>query len=246
MADYPSSIPTIADAGANLSTNPHSSLHDQVRDELIAALNELGLAPSGTFSTVKARLDDMTGQLCRVYASAAARDAAITSPTGGMHAFLLDTNTLTVYSGSAWSTIGPVHGAATAWTPTLTQFGSVTFTTSWAYAARMGRLCFLSARLVVTGGSAVAANDIVIGGVPWAAANSSGTAPIGTGSVTDTSPAPDEMRSGDLILATSTTLKIRSSSLDPTLYLGSNSFSAALAANDVVAVQGFYWASADA
>lgn len=65
-ADYPNAIPTLETAGANLSTNPHSELHDRVREELLAALNELGLAPSGTFSTVKARLDDMTSKADRV------------------------------------------------------------------------------------------------------------------------------------------------------------------------------------
>lgn len=37
-----------------------------------------------------------------VFASAAARDAAITSPQEGQYAFLKDTDTTTYYSGSAW------------------------------------------------------------------------------------------------------------------------------------------------
>jgi hypothetical protein len=64
MSVYPSNIPTtgdLPDAGANLSSNPHSALHDDVRDEVIAIAGELGIAPSGTASTVRARLDDGLG-----------------------------------------------------------------------------------------------------------------------------------------------------------------------------------------
>jgi hypothetical protein len=60
MSVYPSNVPTtgdLPDAGANLSSNPHSSLHDDVRDEVIAIAGELGVEPSGTESTVRARLD---------------------------------------------------------------------------------------------------------------------------------------------------------------------------------------------
>jgi hypothetical protein len=64
MSVYPSNIPTtgdLPDAGANLSSNPHSSLHDDVRDEVIAIAGELGVEPSGTANTVRARLDDGLG-----------------------------------------------------------------------------------------------------------------------------------------------------------------------------------------
>jgi hypothetical protein len=37
-----------------------------------------------------------------VFANATARDAAITSPTEGMFAFLKDTDTLTYHDGSDW------------------------------------------------------------------------------------------------------------------------------------------------
>jgi hypothetical protein len=64
MSVYPSNVPTtgdLPDAGANLSSNPHSSLHDDVRDEVIAIAGELGVEPSGTAATVRARLDDGLG-----------------------------------------------------------------------------------------------------------------------------------------------------------------------------------------
>jgi len=44
--------------------------------------------------------DYMMDQMIMVFADAAARDAAITSPSEGMFAFLKDTDTLTVYTTS--------------------------------------------------------------------------------------------------------------------------------------------------
>lgn len=46
----------------------------------------------------------MKQQIC-VFADAAARDAAITSPEEGQFAYLKDTNKLTVYSGSIWRNV---------------------------------------------------------------------------------------------------------------------------------------------
>ena len=40
-----------------------------------------------------------------VFATAASRDSAVTSPIDGMHAFTADTNRLWVYSGAAWRPI---------------------------------------------------------------------------------------------------------------------------------------------
>jgi hypothetical protein len=63
MAVYPSGLPTsgdIPDAGADLAANPHSSLHDDMRDEIVAICAELGVGPSGSAATVRARLDDLS------------------------------------------------------------------------------------------------------------------------------------------------------------------------------------------
>jgi hypothetical protein len=60
-------------------------------------------------------------QTVMVFADAAARNTALSAVLAeGLRAFLLDTNTLTVYSGSAWSTVGPEFGAWTSYTPTWT------------------------------------------------------------------------------------------------------------------------------
>lgn len=59
-AVYPAALATttdLPDAGANLSTNPHSSLHNKNRDEIVAIEAELGVAPSGSYSTLRARED---------------------------------------------------------------------------------------------------------------------------------------------------------------------------------------------
>ena len=81
-----------------------------------------------------------------VFTTEAARDAAITSPTEGMHAYLtaptipaatgsitiLPTGIQTIYNGSVWVCVTPITGyssangttTATAYTPTLTSGGT--------------------------------------------------------------------------------------------------------------------------
>lgn len=57
MANYPSSLPVADPAGVNLASNPHSTLHDDMYDEIVAIATELGTLPKGTAASVKARLD---------------------------------------------------------------------------------------------------------------------------------------------------------------------------------------------
>lgn len=63
MASYPTAYPTIPDAGDFLDTAGavHSTdLHDKMRDELLAFMQEVGLTPSGaSFATVAARMAGM-------------------------------------------------------------------------------------------------------------------------------------------------------------------------------------------
>lgn len=56
-AVYPGTLPVTSAAGALLSTNPHSTLHNNMYDEIVAIATELGVNPRGTYATVKARLD---------------------------------------------------------------------------------------------------------------------------------------------------------------------------------------------
>lgn len=58
--DTTSDLPTSSGVGANLSNFPHSDLHGNANDAIIAIQTELGTAPSGSFSTVAARLAAMS------------------------------------------------------------------------------------------------------------------------------------------------------------------------------------------
>jgi hypothetical protein len=107
------------------------------------------------------------------FANAAARDTALSAVlTEGLIAYLLDTNTYTIYTGSAWSTIGPVHGALTSWTPTVTQTGSVTVTNSYSRYKRNGRHIEGWFSLDVTG-SGSGGVAFTIGAIPATAASTS-------------------------------------------------------------------------
>jgi len=52
----------------------------------------------------------LMSQSIPVFASAAARDAAITSPSEGQHCFLRDVDALQFYTGSAWVAAGGAGG----------------------------------------------------------------------------------------------------------------------------------------
>lgn len=118
------------------------------------------------------------------FASAAARDTALNLvKTEGMFAFLKDTNCLTVYTGSAWSTLGPGHGALSAWNPVWTQSGAVTKTVTFGSVWRFGRLAFANCVLTATG--AGTASNIQTIDLPYTAKGDG--IPIGTGYFNDVS-----------------------------------------------------------
>lgn len=174
------------------------------------------------------------------FASAAARDAALSVvKTEGMCAFLEDTNCLTVYSGSAWSSVGPVHGAGLSYTPTVTQSGGVTFTVGTSEYFRVGRMITWRFALAVTG-TGTGANDVTIT-IPVTAAY--GGELCGVGYITDSSvPA---RYAGWAVLSSTTAMKIQTTSAS-VAYLGSNTFTAALAAGDIIAGSISYAAASDA
>jgi hypothetical protein len=72
----------------------------------VAAADVLPIVQSAT--TKKATFTDVAGAVggVRVYASAAARNSAIASPTEGMCVYLTDEDTLQIYTGSAWVAVG--------------------------------------------------------------------------------------------------------------------------------------------
>lgn len=177
------------------------------------------------------------------FADASARNTALSGVlTEGLLAFLLDTNSLTVYSGSAWSTVGPVHGAWTTYAPTLTQSGSVTHTATYAKYMRVGRTIIGQVYLSVTG-TGTASNVVTVSLPVTAGAPTSGVV-IGAGSITDSS--ASAYYNGAAFLASSTTVAIFHGAGGVASGLGVNGFSAALASGDVVTVSFTYEASADA
>jgi hypothetical protein len=72
---------------------------------------------------------DVDGYLMQgvwVFASAAARDAAVTSPQEGNFAYLKDTNATTYYTGSAWANVDTTGGGLTLLSTTTLSGASTT------------------------------------------------------------------------------------------------------------------------
>ncbi len=67
---------------------------------------------SGDVLTAAQMNDYVATQVIATFADATARDAAITSPSEGQHAFLKDSDDLTYYDGAAWvaSPVGDITG----------------------------------------------------------------------------------------------------------------------------------------
>ena len=79
---------------------------------------------------------DVDGYLMQgiwVFASAAARDSAVTSPQEGNFAFLKDTNTTTYYTGSAWTNLD-----TTGMVNPMTTTGDTIYSSSGSTPARLG------------------------------------------------------------------------------------------------------------
>lgn len=205
--------------------------HDFVAGEILTAAN----------------VDDyLMLQSVQKFATAAARDAALTTrKREGSVSIQDDLNTITVYSGAAWSSIGPVHGALATWTPTITQSVGVALTVTYARYMRIGRMIQCWYLLTVTG-SGTAANAVVIGGLPFTAATSGLI--VGSGNLRDNSGAPATANYSHFInLVSTTTLDLRypGTSADDNR-IGVVGFTAGLAVSDTV--HGFfqYEAAADA
>ena len=69
--NYPSGLDSFSARGALMSNTPqHGSVHDDLADAIEAMQVEMGAVPSGTYPTVRSRLDSLD-QLRRVYADVA-------------------------------------------------------------------------------------------------------------------------------------------------------------------------------
>jgi hypothetical protein len=105
-----------------------------------------------------------------VFASAAARDTAITSPQEGQFAYLKDTNVTTYYTGSAWANLD-----TTGMTNPMTTTGDTIYSSSGSTPARLG---IGSTGQVLT----------VAAGIPsWATASSGSMTQLATGSFSGSS-----------------------------------------------------------
>lgn len=109
-----------------------------------------------------------------VFASAAARDAAITSPQEGQYAYLKDTNITYYYSGSAWV-------SASSSSPLTTKGDVYTFSTVDARLAVGANNTVLTADSAQATGLKWAASSSATG---WTLLNAGGTALTGAATIT--------------------------------------------------------------
>ena len=109
----------------------------------------------------------LMSQTVMVFADAAARTAAITSPQEGMITYLKDTNATEYYSGTAWTALG--GGSLSS---PLTTKGDV-----WGYSTTNARVP------VGTNGQVLTADSTEALGVKWATASSGGMTQIATGTL---------------------------------------------------------------
>jgi len=113
-----------------------------------------------------------------VFASAAARDAAITSPQEGQFAYLKDTNVTTYYTGSAWANLD-----TTGMVNPMTTTGDTIYSSSGSTPARLG-IGSTGNVLTVAGGVPTWAAPAGGGGANWTLLNSGGTAMTGAQNIT--------------------------------------------------------------
>lgn len=179
-------------------------------------------------------------QTVMVFATAAARDTALsTAKSEGMVCYLLDSNTLTVYSGAAWSMIGPVHGGLTTWTPTWTQSATISKTIQQATYSRVGR--HVTANFSMTATSAGTASSPILFGVPVTAAAS--VQAVGNVVVFDAS--ASAFFSGFAYMQGSSAFGFLQSNLTPTAVASGLSGGAAIASGDLAYATVTYEAAAD-
>jgi hypothetical protein len=180
------------------------------------------------------------------FATAAARNAALAARAReGTLTHQADSNSLTTYSGAAWSTTGPVHGALTAWTPVITQSNVPTLTNTASAYTRTGR--WIQGYFNVSMTSSGTATNVITISLPVTAVGATVHFRLGIGNIFDTSAGFDY--SGLLCLNSSTTMKysIINTGVAPGYQGASGSlFTAALASGDILSGQFQYEAAADA
>lgn len=195
-----------------------------------------------TATTVDTYLQEQT---VMQFATSAARDTALSAVLDeGLLTSQADSNSITAYTGAAWSTIGPLWGAWTSWTPVVTQSATPTLTATGSRYMRIGRLIIATVNCAITS-AGTAANDVVIS-LPVAAAGAATTFLTGTCMIEDTSAAARYVGTGVMVSATTFKLVPTAASVGTALFLGSNTFTAALANGDFIYGTVMYEAAGDA
>lgn len=139
---------------------------------------------AGTLATASDVNTYLMKQSVMVFADAAARNAALTSPTEGMLTYQEGSDHLTVYNGSAWI---PFDTIWTTYTPTLNNVTLGTgYTLSAAY-AQIGKTIIVQFYFALGATSAITGD--VNFSLPVNQASSNRSASVGTCVVTDSSPA---------------------------------------------------------
>lgn len=144
---------------------------------------------------------DVNGYLMQgvlVFASAAARDAAITAPTEGMYCYLKDTNVTYYYDGAAWVASGAtgdiegvtagvgISGGGTSGTVTVTNSMATAYTTKGDLVPATGSSTF--SRLAVGANDTVlTADSTAATGLKWGTVASGGMTLIASGTLSGTS-----------------------------------------------------------
>ena len=105
-----------------------------------------------------------------VFANAAARTAAVTSPQEGNMSYLKDTDSTEYYSGSAWVAVGGSSGTWTTYTPTVTaESGTITTKSATGRYIKVGTLCTVTTTVTLTNVGTASGSLIV--SLPFTAAN---------------------------------------------------------------------------
>jgi hypothetical protein len=203
--------------------------HDWVTGETVTAAN----------------VDDyLQLQVVGQYSTTSARDTALaTRKRIGMVTANADVRTLTTYSGTAWSSTGPVYGALTTFTATVTQSNTPTQTTTRAVYTRTGRWVEGYAHVTITS-AGTAANNIIMQLPVAANLGLVEFIPIGTGFIRNTT----GVYYGDLVIGANNTdalFQVRTQGSAAT-FLGTTSLTVALANTDRVSMHFAYEAAADA
>jgi hypothetical protein len=125
---------------------------------------------------------DVNGYLMQgilVFASATARDAAITAPAEGQFAYLKDTNVTTYYTGSAWANVD-----TTGMTNPMTTTGDTIYSSSGSTPARLGIGTAGQVLQVNSGATAPEWATPAGGGANWSLLNAGGTTLTGAQTIT--------------------------------------------------------------